>query len=102
VVAIDSVPPSALRRGAADVLHLAQNAAGARNDLFASRRGAGQCAALALEQLKAEFLFQHFELPADAGLRSVQLARRGRDVEAILVNRHEIAQLLEFHMPRIA
>ena len=61
----------------------------------------GERAALALEQLKTEFLFQQFELAADAGLRCVQLARGSRDVEAILVNCHEIAQLLKFHDARI-
>ena len=86
-----------LGRGAADVLHLAQDACGARDDLLARGRGAGERAALAFEQLKAELLLQQLELPADAGLRGVQLPGGGRDVEAILVDRHEIAQLLQFH-----
>ena len=56
-----------LRGGAADVLHFTQNARGARNDLLAGVRGPGQRAALALEQLEAELLFQQLELPADPG-----------------------------------
>jgi hypothetical protein len=38
------------------------------------------------------------QLPAHAGLRGVQLACGGRDVEPVLVNRHEVAQLLELHV----
>jgi hypothetical protein len=30
-------------------------------------------------------------------LRGMQLARGGRDVEAVLVHGHEVAQLLKFH-----
>ena len=52
--------------GAADVLHLAQYAAGARDDLLAGGRGAGERSAFALEQLKSELLFQQLELPAHA------------------------------------
>ena len=86
-----------LRGGAADVLHLAQNAARARNDLVAGGGGAGERAALALEQLESELLFEQLQLPADTRLRGVQLPGGGRDVEAILVDRHEVAQLLQFH-----
>ena len=51
--------------------------------------------------MKTELLFQQLELPADAGLRGMQLPRGRRDVETAFVYRHEIAQLLEFHCPRI-
>ena len=61
-------------------------------------RGAGERAALALEQLKSEFLLEQLQLAADAGLRGVQLPGGGRDVEAVLVDRHEVAQLLELHV----
>src|SRR5438552_2850646 len=87
------------RRGAPDVLHFTQNAGGAGNDFLAGRRGPRQGAALALEQLKTQFLLQQFQLTADPRLGGVQLARRGRDVEAVFMNRHEVAQLLEFHRP---
>ena len=90
-----------LRRRTADVLHFAQDAAGARNDFLARGRGAGQRAPFALEQLKTELLLQQLELPADAGLRGMQLPRGGRDVESVFVYRHEVAQLLEFHCSRI-
>lgn len=60
-----------LRRGAAYVLHLTQNARGSRNDLITRRGGARQSAALALEQLESEFLFQHLELAAHARLGGV-------------------------------
>jgi hypothetical protein len=39
----------------------------------------------------SEFFLQELELPAHTGLRGMQLARGGRDVESVLVNRHEIA-----------
>jgi hypothetical protein len=80
-----------LRGGAADILHLAQDAAGTRNDLLSRRRGAGERPALALEQLESELLLQQLELPAHPRLRGVQLPRGGRDVEAVLMHGHEIA-----------
>ena len=87
-----------LRGSAADVVHLAQDAAGARDDLLAGGGGAGQRATLALEELESELLLEQLELPADAGLRGVQLPCRGRDVEPVLVDRNEIAQLLKLHV----
>ncbi len=60
-----------LRGGAANILHFAQDTAGARNYFLARIGGPGQRTALALEQLKPEFLLQKLELPADAGLRGV-------------------------------
>jgi hypothetical protein len=54
-------------------------------------------ASFALEQLEAEFLLEQLELAADAGLRGMQLARGCGYVQAVLVDRYEIPQLLEFH-----
>ena len=86
-----------LRRGAANILHFTQDAGGARDDFLARVGGARQRAALALEQLEAEFLLQQLELAADSGLRGVQLPRGRGDVQAVFMNCHEIAQLLELH-----
>ena len=52
---------------------------------------------IALEQLETELLLQQLELAAHTRLRGVQLPRRRRDVQPILVNRDQIAQLLELH-----
>ena len=86
-----------LGRRAPNILHFAQDAAGARNDFLARGGRARQRAALALEQLESELFLQQFQLAADAGLRGMQLPRGGGDVQSIFVNRYEIAQLLEFH-----
>jgi hypothetical protein len=56
---------------------------------------------MSCEQLKAQFLLEHFQLPADPRLRGVQLLGGGRDVETILVDRDQIAELLKFHAYRI-
>jgi len=90
-----------LRRRAANILHFAQDAAGARNDFLARRGGAGQRAALTLEQLKPQLFFQQFELAAHARLRGVQLPCGCRDVQPVFMDGHEIAQLLEFHRPAL-
>jgi hypothetical protein len=86
-----------LRRGAAYVLHFAQDAGGARDDFLARGRGASQRAPGALEQLEAQLFLEHFQLPADAGLRGVQLPRGCGDVQTVFMHRHEIAKLLQFH-----
>ncbi len=86
-----------LRGGAANILHFPQDTGGARNDFLAGAGGPGQRTALALEQLKAQFLLQKLELPADSGLRRVQLARGRGYVEAVFMDCHQIAQLLELH-----
>jgi len=91
-----------LRRGAPDILHFPQNAAGAGNYLLPRRRGASERAALALKQLKSQLFLEQLELAAHARLRSMQLPRGGGNVQAILVDRHEIAQLLELHRLRKA
>ena len=88
-----------LGRSAADVLHLPQDARGPGNDLLAGRRCARQRAAFAFEQMKAEFFLEQFQLPADAGLRGVQLPGGGSDIETILVDCYEVAQLLKLHRP---
>ena len=77
-----------LRRSAADVLHFTQDAGGARDDLLAGRRGAGQRPALALEQLKAQFLLEQFQLSADAGLGGMQLPGCGGNVQSTLMDRY--------------
>src|ERR1700722_14668602 len=66
-------------------------------DPVARRGGAREGASLALEQLEAEFLLEQLELAADAGLRGMQLACGGGYVQAVLVDRNEIPQLLELH-----
>ena len=88
-----------LCRGAADVLHLAQDAAGAGDDLLARRRGARERPAFTLEQLKSELLLQQLQLPAHAGLGGMQLPRGRGDVQTVFVHCDQIAQLLELHEP---
>src|SRR5580693_6118044 len=73
-----------LRGSAANILHFAQDTAGARDYFLARIGGPGERAALALEQLKAELLLQKLELPADSGLRGMQLPRSRSDIQAVL------------------
>ena len=81
-----------------DPLHVAnfpQDAHGPPDDVIAGRRGADQRATPAFEQMQSQLLLQQFYLPADRRLGRVKLARGRRDVEALLVNGGEIAQLLQ-------
>ena len=54
-----------------------------------------QGAALAHEELEAEFGFEHADLAADARMRGVELLCSGGDVEVALDDGGEIAQLLQ-------
>ena len=104
VVAIDSVPPSALRNSAEvrRMFCISRKMLLAREMISSPAGGdAGQRAALAFEQLKSEFLLEQLQLPADPRLRGVQLPGGGRDVQAVFVDRHEISQLLEFHVAAV-
>ena len=59
--------------------------------------GPHQRAALAFEQLEAQLVLELLELLAHAGLRGVQHARGLGDVEIVLGDCDEVAQLYEFH-----
>jgi hypothetical protein len=65
-------------------------------DLFTGRGNFGEASPVAPEQLHAEFLLEQAKLFADTGLRCVESIRGGCDVEAIVRNRHEVAELLQF------
>jgi hypothetical protein len=52
--------------------------------------------------MKSQLSFQQLELTAHSRLGSTQLARRGRDVEAVFVQGHQVPQLLKFHLVRRA
>ena len=54
--------------------------------------------ALAGEYLHAQFFLEQLELLADAGLRRVQALSSGRDVQAVVDDRKQIFQLLQFHV----
>ena len=86
-----------LRGQRLDAARLAHDLRGAVDDLGAGVGGPHQRAALAFEQLEAELVLELLELLADAGLRRVQHARRLGDVEVVLGDRDEVAQLYEFH-----
>ena len=60
-------------------------------------RDAREIAPLAHEDLEAQLVLEQLDLLADARLRGVQLLRGGRDVQAALRHRREIAQLVQFH-----
>jgi hypothetical protein len=51
---------------------------------------------VAPEQLHAEFFLEQAKLFADTGLRRVEPIRGGCNVEAIVRNRNEVAELLQF------
>ena len=53
---------------------------------------------LAHEDLKAELFLQQLDLLAHALLRGVELLSGGRDVEVVLDDRRQIAQLMQFHL----
>jgi hypothetical protein len=59
--------------------------------------GSDQRPALAFEQLQTQLVLELLELLAHAGLRGMQRACGLGDVEIVFCDRHEIAQLDEFH-----
>ena len=71
------------------------------DDLLPGRRDAREVAAVAHEDLESELVFEQLDLLADAGLRGVQLLGGGGDVEAVLGDGGEIAQLVQFHGCRL-
>jgi len=86
-----------LVRDALDVLDFAQHANGAIDNLLACGSDLGQGASAAHENAKAQLVFQQLDLLAHRRLRGVQFLRGGGDVEAVLDDGREVAQLLEFH-----
>jgi hypothetical protein len=88
----------------ADLLHgagVAQHATRDDDDLAAHLGQAGDAVALAHEQVRAEFAFEHQDLLADPGLRGMQRAGRSRDAELPVDDAAQIAQLLECHTTRL-
>ncbi len=81
-------------REAPDVLCLLEDADRALDDLLAGLRDAREIAAFALEDLEAELVLEQLDLLADTGLRGVQRPRGGRDVEAVLHDGGEVAELV--------
>ena len=86
-----------LRGQRLDAARLAHDLRGAVDHLGAGVGRPHQRAALAFEQLEAELVLELLELLADAGLRGVQHARRLGDVEVVLGDRDEVAELDQFH-----
>ena len=80
-----------------DALDLAQDLAGGMDDPLPRRRHTGQVLAAASEHLDAQFVLQQADLLADARLRSIEALRRGGDVEVVVRNLPDIAQLLKLH-----
>ena len=86
-----------IRRQGSDVVRLDQNAAGAVDHLDAGGRGPLQALALAYKDLKAQLVFQQFQLFGYARLGRVQTRRRRRDVEVRINHRDQIAKLDQRH-----
>jgi hypothetical protein len=89
-----------LFREALDAVDLAQDPERPLDDLLTGGRDLREVAPVAREDLEAELVFEELELLADAGLGSVQLLGRGSDVESVLGDRREVAQLVELHKPQ--
>ena len=89
-----------LLRQALDALDFAQDPQRPLDDLLAGGRDLREVAAVARKDLKAELVLEQLELLADARLRSVQFLRGGSDVESVLGDRREVAQLMELHGPQ--
>jgi hypothetical protein len=65
-------------------------------DLVAGRGNLGEASSVAPEQFHAEFFLEQAKLFAYAGLRRVKPIRGGCDVEAIVRDRDEVSELLQF------
>src|SRR4030095_10534219 len=81
------------------VADLTQRTAGGRHDRIAGRRQRGKAFALAHEDAHTELVFQLPDLFRDAGLRRVQRFGGIGDVESVVDDRAEVAQLLQVQMP---
>jgi hypothetical protein len=86
---------------AADTVDLAHNHSRVDDDLLSCRGGPAKTSAIAYEELQAEFLLEQSELLAHAGLRREELFRRSRDVQAVVGDREQVPELLEFHRPAL-
>ena len=86
-----------LRRCASNALQLTQDRRRPRDDVFPGFGRTHQRTALALEDLKPKLLLEQCNLAAHPGLRGVQAAGGRRHVQTVLVNRDDVAKLLEFH-----
>jgi hypothetical protein len=80
---------------AADVLHFAQDLAGARDHFAARRRDRGEALALARKQLHAELGFELLELLGNARLAGIQPLGSRRDVQATVDDSNQILQLFQ-------
>src|SRR4030095_3529444 len=81
------------------VADLTQRTAGGRHDRIAGRRQRGKAFALAHEDAHTELVFQLPDLFRDAGLRRVQRFGGIGDVEPVVDDRAEVAQLLKVQRP---
>ncbi len=81
-----------------DVLHFPQRAQRVHDDTLTRRRDLGKRATAAGEYPKPQFLFERFELFADGRLGGRELVGSGCEVQIVLDNRGQTAQLLQFHL----
>ena len=79
-----------------------QQQAGAFDDQAARFREAGEALAVADENHHAQLVLEQAHLFADAGLRCEQTFRRVGNIEAMIYNGDEVAQLLQIHGVRVA
>ena len=89
-----------LLRHALDVLYLAQHAQRVRDDALSRRGQLRESAAPAGEDPETQLAFQQLQLLADRRLGRGQLGSRGSEVQIILNDGGEEAELLEFHWSR--
>jgi len=78
-------------------LRLAQEPQCIHDDALSGGRNFGERASVAHENIDAQLFLQLLELLADGRLRCVQLSCSGGEVQIVLGDRGQKAQLLKFH-----
>ncbi|CAH0277066.1 hypothetical protein SRABI106_03188 [Rahnella aquatilis] len=81
-----------------DRIHFRQYFTGNTDDFLPCRRDLCQMFTAAGKNLDPEFIFQHPHLFADPRLRRVQAFCRRTDVQIVINNLYDVAQLLQFHI----
>ncbi|MNM96397.1 hypothetical protein D3C81_1088730 [compost metagenome] len=80
-----------------DALDLAQDLAGGIDDALAGRGHAGQVLAAAREDFDAQLILEQADLLADAWLRGIEALCSGRNVQIVVRDFPDVAQLLKLH-----